>query len=153
MGLETERKPRKRYVYFKAKEVEHIKKLLEEKRDKILLKKKNSDQSEFCLQKEELLDEIDAANANTQLAQELRFKTRDNYHLRKIESQLRNTDDAYFGECEECGECIGLERLKARPEAKMCISCQEKAEADKKMNAIQGRSKSFGRTIQEVGRP
>ena len=152
MGLETERKQRRRYIHFKAKEVEQIKKRLQEKREEILLKKKNSDQSEFCLQKEELLDEIDAANANSQVAQELRFKTRDNYHLRKIERQLEKTNDIYFGECEECGECIGLERLKARPEAKMCISCQEKSEADKKMNAIQGRSKSLGRTIQEVGR-
>ena len=153
MGLEKERKLRRRYIYFKAKEVDQIKKLLEEKREKILLKKQNSDHSEFCLKKEELFDPIDEANANIQAQEELRYKTRDNYHLRKIETQLKNTDDMYFGECEECGECIGLERLKARPEAKMCISCQEKTEADKKMNAIQGRSKSFGRTIQEVGRP
>ena len=153
MGLERERKPRRRYIHFKAKEVEQIRKLLEAKREKILLKKQNSDHSEFCLKKEELPDPVDEANASIQVQEEWRYKTRDNYHLRKIESQLKNTEDVYFGECEECGVCIGLERLKARPEAKMCISCQEKAEGYKKMNARQGRSKSLGRTIQEMGRP
>ena len=152
MGLETERKPRRRYIHFKAKEVDQIKKQLLAVRERILQKHKDTDQSDFCLQKEELLDPIDEAAANANIQQELRFKTRDNYFLRKIENQLKKIDDVYFGECEECGECIGLERLKAKPEAKMCISCQEKAEADKKMNAIQGRSKSLGQSIQEVGR-
>ena len=152
MGLETERRPRRRYVHFKTKEVDQIKKKLLEVKARLIQKLRDSDQSEFCLQKEELLDQIDEANANIQAAQELRFKTRDNYFLRKIENQLKKIDSIYFGECEECGECIGLERLKAKPEAKMCISCQEEVDKKKSMNAIQGRSKSLGQTIQEQGR-
>jgi DnaK suppressor protein len=38
-------------------------------------------------------------------------------------AQLRCERDDY-GECAECGEEIGLARLKVRPEAPLCIGCQ-----------------------------
>ena len=147
MGLETERKQRRRYIYFKTKEVDQIKKLLLMDKEKILRKHREAEESAFCLQKEELFDEIDAANANIQANQEVRFKTRDNLYLRKIEEQLKKIDKAYFGECEECGVRIDFERLKARPTAKMCTACQEMSEAGEKKN-IGGRSKSLGRGIE-----
>lgn len=31
-------------------------------------------------------------------------------------------------ECKECGEWIGLGRLKARPKTELCIECQTKLE-------------------------
>jgi DnaK suppressor protein len=34
-----------------------------------------------------------------------------------------------YGECEACGEEIGLKRLEARPVAELCIDC--KAEQEK----------------------
>jgi DnaK suppressor protein len=36
--------------------------------------------------------------------------------------------DASFGLCEECGNDIGFSRLQARPEARLCIACQTRAE-------------------------
>jgi DnaK suppressor protein len=41
---------------------------------------------------------------------------------------LAKFDDASYGECEECGNPIGFSRLQARPEARLCISCQTRAE-------------------------
>jgi DnaK suppressor protein len=41
---------------------------------------------------------------------------------------LAKFDDGSYGECEECGSPIGFSRLQARPEARLCISCQTRAE-------------------------
>jgi DnaK suppressor protein len=41
---------------------------------------------------------------------------------------LAKFDDGSYGECEECGNPIGFSRLQARPEARLCINCQTRAE-------------------------
>lgn len=48
--------------------------------------------------------------------------------LRGIRYALAKFDDGSFGECEECGKPIGFSRLQARPEARLCIACQTRAE-------------------------
>lgn len=37
---------------------------------------------------------------------------------------LTRLDDGTYGTCESCGRPISAERLKARPEATLCIDCQ-----------------------------
>lgn len=34
-----------------------------------------------------------------------------------------------YGDCKQCEEPIGYERLKARPEAPLCLTCQSRVEA------------------------
>jgi DnaK suppressor protein len=41
---------------------------------------------------------------------------------------LAKFDDGSYGLCEECGQPIGTSRLLARPEARLCITCQTRAE-------------------------
>lgn len=41
---------------------------------------------------------------------------------------LAKFDDGSYGLCEECGQPIGTSRLLARPEARLCIACQTRAE-------------------------
>ena len=41
---------------------------------------------------------------------------------------LARIEDGSYGECEECGQPIGASRLLARPEARLCIACQTRAE-------------------------
>jgi len=41
---------------------------------------------------------------------------------------LAKFDDDTYGLCEECGRDIGFSRLQARPEARLCIACQTRAE-------------------------
>lgn len=41
---------------------------------------------------------------------------------------LAKFDDASYGACEACGNAIGFSRLQARPEARLCIECQTRAE-------------------------
>ena len=48
--------------------------------------------------------------------------------LRMIKHALAKFEDGSYGECEECGNPIGFSRLQARPEARLCITCQTRAE-------------------------
>ena len=50
---------------------------------------------------------------------------------RTIRQALAKFDDGSYGECEECGNPIGFSRLQARPEARLCIACQTRAEKRK----------------------
>lgn len=48
--------------------------------------------------------------------------------LRSVRQALAKFDAGTYGECEECGNPIGFSRLQARPEARLCITCQTRAE-------------------------
>jgi DnaK suppressor protein len=41
-----------------------------------------------------------------------------------LERSLRRLDEGTYGICETCERPISSERLKARPEATLCIDCQ-----------------------------
>jgi DnaK suppressor protein len=41
---------------------------------------------------------------------------------------LAKFEDGSYGLCEACGQPIGESRLLARPEARLCIACQTRAE-------------------------
>jgi DnaK suppressor protein len=45
-----------------------------------------------------------------------------------LKRALARFDDGSYGACEECGNPIGFSRLQARPEARLCIACQTRAE-------------------------
>lgn len=49
------------------------------------------------------------------------------YHIDEALRRLYRDPDS-FGQCEECGEEIGFERLDALPHARLCIRCKEKEE-------------------------
>lgn len=43
--------------------------------------------------------------------------------LEKLIAAKERIDDADYGECLECGEEIGLKRLKTLPESTLCMEC------------------------------
>jgi DnaK suppressor protein len=45
-----------------------------------------------------------------------------------VRHALARIEDGTYGYCEECGNPIGASRLLARPEARLCIACQTRAE-------------------------
>lgn len=73
-------------------------------------------------------DEGDQAQNMAEQHLSLRFKERDRQLLRKIEEALQKIKDGTFGECEDCGNEIGIKRLEIRPVATLCISCKESEE-------------------------
>jgi DnaK suppressor protein len=48
--------------------------------------------------------------------------------MQQLRRMLEKFDDGTYGLCEECGNEIGFSRLQARPEARLCITCQTRAE-------------------------
>jgi len=48
--------------------------------------------------------------------------------LAQVERALRRVEDGSYGTCERCGEPIGIERLRARPWATLCIDDQRAAD-------------------------
>jgi len=52
--------------------------------------------------------------------------------LAQIEAALERLARNDYGICEDCGEFIGLARLRALPFAQRCSSCQSRAEAQER---------------------
>ncbi|TWU01986.1 TraR/DksA family transcriptional regulator [Neorhodopirellula pilleata] len=50
--------------------------------------------------------------------------------LAAIEEAIAKFDSGNFGDCEECGKPIPLNRLKALPYANECIECKRREEMD-----------------------
>ena len=48
--------------------------------------------------------------------------------LQVLRHALAKFEDGSYGLCEVCGQPVGTERLLARPEARLCIACQTRAE-------------------------
>jgi len=48
--------------------------------------------------------------------------------LQQARSALRRLEEGEYGDCLSCGCCVGYARLKARPEAFLCIECQSRRE-------------------------
>lgn len=73
-------------------------------------------------------DETEVMSQETAQSLDLKLKGRKAKFLRKVEKALEKLDSDDFGVCEECGDSISFERLKARPTATMCIQCKEEQE-------------------------
>lgn len=75
-------------------------------------------------------DPADRATAESDRSFTLRIRDRERRLIRKIQSALQRIEDGSYGICEECGEDIGVPRLKARPVTRLCINCKAKQEED-----------------------
>lgn len=58
----------------------------------------------------------------------LELLQRDQSTLREIDEAIERVEAGVFGLCEDCGEVVHRERLKAVPHARKCIGCQRESE-------------------------
>jgi len=115
----------------KKRDAEKFKKLLELQRDELLANTRKTLSGDIHLDPDDFPDEIDTASSEMNLAFQGRLRERERGLLGKINEALQKIRDGVYGECEDCGEAIGLKRIKARPVAELCIDCkaeQEQAE-------------------------
>lgn len=49
-------------------------------------------------------------------------------NIEAIEEAIARIDAGTFGQCESCGDFVGKVRLNARPQARLCMPCQENEE-------------------------
>lgn len=82
--------------------------------------------------KENFPEPVDRAALESDRNATLRIRDRERKLINKIEDALDRIDDGSFGVCEECGEQIGAERLKARPVTTLCIECKNEQESHEK---------------------
>lgn len=102
--------------------------LLEEKRQDILARAKQTLSQDMTLDQDDLPDEMDLASSEYLQSFTFRLRGREKVFLDKIQKALERIDEGTFGTCDECGEGINAKRLEARPETTLCIRCKEDQE-------------------------
>jgi len=75
-------------------------------------------------------DPADRATAESDRAFTLRLRDRERKLIKKIQQAQTRIEEGEFGICVECGDEIGIARLKARPMTTLCINCKSKQEED-----------------------
>ncbi|MDX1649969.1 MAG: RNA polymerase-binding protein DksA [Myxococcota bacterium] len=113
----------------RKRDLEKFRKLLTAQREQLLQHAKRAMSGDIHLDPDDFPDEIDTASSEVNLAFMGRLRERERGLLAKIEESLQKIEDGVYGECENCGEEIGIKRLEARPVAELCIEC--KAEQEK----------------------
>ena len=102
--------------------------LLEQKREELVRKAKQTLDEDMTLDVSDLPDEMDLASSEYLQSFTFRLRDREKSFLDKINKALAKIDDGSFGVCEECGDEISVKRLEARPETTLCIRCKEDQE-------------------------
>ncbi len=113
----------------RKRDLTRFKQLLEQQREQLLGNARKALSGDIHLDPDDFPDEIDTASSEVGLAFIGRLRERERGLLNKIDSALEKIVQGTFGECEQCGEEIGIKRLEARPVAELCIDC--KAEQEK----------------------
>jgi DnaK suppressor protein len=83
--------------------------------------------------RENLADPLDRASAESDRTWTLRIRDRESMLIKKIRNSLEAIETEEYGICEDCGEEISIERLKARPVTSLCIRCKTKRESIEKL--------------------
>lgn len=73
----------------------------------------------------ELKDVIDRSDAEEAWFTKERMSQHWKLELSRIDSALHRIEAGTFGICEECEDEIPLKRLRVRPDAALCLNCQE----------------------------
>jgi len=81
---------------------------------------------------ENLADPLDRASIESYRIWTLRIRDRESMLIKKIRQSLEDIENGEYGICEDCGEDISIERLKARPVTSFCIRCKTKRESVEK---------------------
>ena len=82
---------------------------------------------------ESLADPLDRASFESKRSTTLRIRDRERMLIKKIRKSLEDIENGDYGICEDCGEDISIERLKARPVTSFCIRCKTKRESLEKL--------------------
>lgn len=78
----------------------------------------------------ELKDVIDRSDAEEAWFNKERMSQHWKLELTRINSALNRIESGTFGICEDCEDEIPLKRLRVRPDAALCLNCQETNERE-----------------------
>ncbi len=106
---------------------------LAEAKGKILQEVSQKVRSESNVLKFEIGDIYDIASSERERELTLMLGDRDREKLSEIEDALERLKENVYGTCEECGEPIAENRLRALPSTRVCVECQSRHERELKI--------------------
>jgi DnaK suppressor protein len=86
-------------------------------------------------EQDEPRDEVDESQRVQLRDLRVRLAENDAVRAQLMEEALRRIARREFGECIDCGNAIGADRLKLVPWAARCVDCQEGVEAEARQRA------------------
>jgi len=110
------------------RELAKFKKLLLEQREQLQGKQQKALSGDIHVDPDDFPDEIDTASSEVNLQFTGRLREREQGLLAKIDEALAKIEAGVYGSCKVCEEDIGLQRLRARPVAELCIDCKSEQE-------------------------
>jgi DnaK suppressor protein len=110
------------------RELARFKKILQSQRDELVKHATRALSGDIHLDPDDFPDEIDTASSEVNLQFTGRLREREQGLLAKIDAALEKIENGEYGECRNCGEDIGIARLRARPVAELCIDCKSEQE-------------------------
>ena len=123
----------------RKREQEKFRKLLEEKRRSLLAKTTRTAEEGRGAVIEGGEDYVDDAVTHYTREFLLSLSDLDRRQLMLVEEALVRIREGTYGECQMCGENIGVKRLQAVPWARYCVQCQERAEREELAQAFRVR--------------
>ena len=105
-----------------------ITKILQDEKNKILHEVAEQIRSESKESKKDIGDIYDVASDERQRELSLTLGDRERVKLQNVEDALYRIKEGIYGDCEECGEPIGEQRLRALPFTCVCVECKSKEE-------------------------
>ena len=111
------------------RDLQKFRALLVAQRDELVGNAKRALSGDIHVDPDDFPDEMDTASPEVNLQFPGRLREREQGLLSKIDAALQKIDSGEYGKCMNCGEDIGIARLRARPVAELCIEC--KAEEEK----------------------
>lgn len=117
------------------KDLKKIKDILLERRQALLQGRESINEQSVVFSTDDLPDEVDLATSETDQAVNLKLRDRERFLIRKIDKALQKIENGDYGDCESCGDPIGMKRLMARPVTDLCIRCKEEQEARERVFA------------------
>ena len=106
---------------------------LQDAKNKILQEVSQKVRSESNVLKHEIGDIYDIASNERERELTLSLGDRDREKLAEIEDALERLKDNSYGTCEECGEPVAEDRLRALPSTRVCVECMSKMEKELKI--------------------
>jgi len=85
---------------------------------------------------EKFFDFTDQATQESDVGLNIHMRERDSKLVGKLKEALERVEEGSYGICEDCGQKISEERLKARPVTTMCIKCKRKQENDERLRGL-----------------
>ena len=116
-------------------DLEYFKDFLEKRLDG-LLDEATKTVSGMTDHRDNFADPTDRATLESERNFTLRIRDRERKLIVKIKEALSRIENGTFGICEECGEGISEQRLKARPVTTLCINCKKSQESEEKLKGL-----------------